>query len=408
MDILSKRSRFAINVLHEEAEQASLLEKRGHTVIKLSQGDPPLFFPTPNYTINAFIKALRERKTGYSNYSGTPVLREAVAKRYRDFYKMDVDKDKIIVTNGVSEALHFLNSSLIDPGNRAIIFKPYYTVYMPYLKMSGGLPILERYDEANNWNVDVAHVENSLKKEKRGGKLKHVKYMLITNPNNPTGTVLKRSVLKEIIDIANDYSVFLVSDEIYDEIVYIDAKFTSVGELAKGIPHMILNGASKNFDATGFRIGFAVIPEEDQVSLQVRKSFNNFASVGISANTPAEYAIAESIRNMAQHKIEVRKMVKQIEKRVNFAVKLFNENKYLSTVRPNGAFYVFPKIDMHMLNIRNDKEFTSKLLKEEFVQVVRGSGFGAENHFRIIGLPKEDVLGTAIGRINNFCKKHAK
>jgi alanine-synthesizing transaminase len=232
--------------------------------------------------------------------------------------------------------------------------------------------------------------------------------MLVTNPDNPTGSVLRRSIIKEIVDMANEYGTVLVSDEIYDEIVYNGASFTSVGRLARGMPHVILNGASKDFDATGLRVGYAAIPEQDRTSQEMKQAFRNLASLRISANRPAQLAFAEAMDDDAQHRTEIRKMVKGIEDRVNFAMKLLNENRHLETVEPNGAFYIFPRIHVKDLKVKDDREFARKLLMEECVWVVRGSGFGSPDHFRMIALPPKATLELAIGRINRFCRRHVR
>ncbi|MEM3227883.1 MAG: aminotransferase class I/II-fold pyridoxal phosphate-dependent enzyme [Candidatus Micrarchaeaceae archaeon] len=404
---LSLRSKYAQNPIEEEDAFAEKLEREGKKIVKLNRGDPPVYFPTPEYTLNAFIEALKAGRTTYANAEGIPELKEAIRLRYKRLSRLDVKDEDIIVTQGVSEALNFLNSSLINDGEFAIIFKPYYPIYLPYLNIYGGKEILERYEESKGWEINPEMLEKDLKKLKREGKLNKVKYILITNPNNPTGTVLRRSVLEEIASLANEYGLLLVSDEIYDEIVYNGAAFTSVSEIAKGMPFVILNGASKDFDATGFRLGFAIIPEDDAKSTALKSKFADFARVRLSANVPAQYAFAESISNLAEHEKAVKKMVKEIELRVNFAVDLLRENTYISIIRPNGAFYLFPKLDLESLKFKTDKEFAYKLLIEENIQITRGSGFGAPSHIRIVALPPKDVLEDAISRINEFCKKHA-
>ena len=407
MPVLSGRSRYAVNALHEENSIAQRLERKGKRIIRLNQGDPPLYFPTPKYTVDAYVKALRQGRTGYSDFPGIGPLREAIARKHRK-QGVPLDPEDVIVTAGVSGALQFLNEALVSRGDSAILFRPYYTVYIPWLGMSGGAPIFEDYDERDNWNIGMEHVRASLRRLKQRNRLKRVKYMLITNPNNPTGTVLRHSIIKEIVDLANEYDILLVSDEIYDEIVYNGATFTSIGRLARGMPHVILNGASKNYDATGFRIGYAAIPERDGLSMALKRAFSDFASVRISSSTPAQYAFADAMNNEAEHRRELRKMVNSIESRVNFAMKLLDENPYLSTVEPNGAFYIFPRVDLRSLGMKDDAAFTRKLLGEEYVQVVRGSGFGSPNHFRMIALPPKAELELAIDRINRFCRRHAR
>ncbi|MGC8687291.1 MAG: aminotransferase class I/II-fold pyridoxal phosphate-dependent enzyme [Candidatus Micrarchaeia archaeon] len=404
--ILSKRSKYANNPIEEEDKVAEELVRKGAKIIQLNRGDPPVYFPTPRYIIDAYVKALREGKTTYSRAEGLRMLAGAIAKRYKSMYGIEFDEESVIVTQGVSEALSFLNSALINENETAVLFKPYYPLYVPLLMTYGGRAILADYNEEDNWSIDIEGLKRKLTEAHSKGK--KIKYLLITNPNNPTGTVLSKKTLQEVADIANDNSLLLISDEIYDEIVYNGAKFTSIGEVAKGQPHVILNGASKDFDSTGFRIGFVAVPEEDKISIELKQKLADYAKMRLSVNLPAQYAVAEAISNAKEHKKAISKMVKEIEKRANYAAKKFSENPLLTVTRPNGAFYLLPKLDMEALKFKNDAEFVDRLLKEEFVQLTRGSGFGAPSHFRIVALPPKDILDYAIDKINDFCAKNSK
>lgn len=407
-NLLSKRSKFAGNPIEEEDRVAEALQRKGVKICALNRGDPAKYFPTPKYIIKAYEEALREGITTYTPATGTAKLKDAIAGRYSRLYGLKLAHEDITVTAGVSEALMFLNNATIDESDTAMLFKPYYPLYDSFLRLTGSAPILGDYDESDNWNIHVDNLSRSLKRIKSSGKIDKVKYMLITNPNNPTGTVLKRSVLKGVVDLANEYGIFLISDEIYDEIVFNKAEFTSVSEIARGIPYAILNGASKVYDSTGFRIGFMIIPESDRKSELLKKKLSDYALMRLSVNSPAQFAAAEAISNIKEHKRSIRKMVSAIESRANHATKLLNENSFLDTVEPNGAFYMLPRIDLKRMRLKDDHEFVDLLLKKEGVQVTRGSGFGAKSHFRIVALPPKEILDYAINRINAFCKKEAR
>ena len=405
---LSNRSRYAFNPIEEEDKVALELEKEGKKIIKLNRGDPTKFFPTPKYIIDAYVDALRLGKTAYSKADGDEMLKDAIIKRYRRMYDLRFKDDDIIVTAGITEALSFINSALINDGDRAVLLRPAYPMYMPQLELYGGKALMAQYDEKDGWNVHLDVLRKTLSDAKSRGLAKRIKYMMVTNPNNPTGTVLDRTVLEEVVEIANEYDVMLISDEIYDEIIYNGAKFTSMSKVAKGVPHIILNGASKDYDSTGFRIGFAIVPEEDGKSKDLKEMLYNYATVRLSVNTPAQYAVAAAINNVKEHNKSIKKMVKEIEKRANHATTLLKESQYFDVVEPNGAFYVFPRIHMEKLRLKNDKEFVDLLLKEEDVQVTRGSGFEEPSHFRIVALPPKEILDCAIDRIDAFCKRHSK
>jgi len=406
MGFLSDRSVFAQNAIEMEDPTAEELVKEGKKVVHLNRGDPTYYIPTPRYEIDAYIKALKDKKTYYSRAQGIIELTNAISKRYKLMYDLDFTEDKVLVTQGVSEALSIINSALINNDDKGILFSPYYPPYLPYLRLNRGSAILEQYDEKNDWNIHIENLKKSLLYFKKENKIERIKYLLITNPNNPTGTVLKESILEEIVEIANEYNIMLISDEIYDEIIFNNAKFTSLSKLAKGIPHIILNGMSKSYNATGFRIGYIIIPEEDKKSNELRKTLYNYTTLRVSSNTPAEYAAAEAIGNIREHKKAIKSMVKTISERVNYTYKLLKRNKYLSIAEPKGAYYLFPRIDLDTLGFKSDIEFVDKLLKEKGIQVVWGSAFGAPNHIRIVALAPKPILKYAVEKINEFCDEH--
>jgi len=404
--ILSDSSKFVFSAIREEDDFAEGLRRQGKQVVKLSSGDPALYYPTPKYIVDAYAQALTNGKTSYSRSQGVMELVDAITERYKARYGIGITEEDVMVTSGVAEALTFLNSALLNPGDQAVILKPYYPQYPVAIQMFGGSYLAGDYDESNEWGIKLDALARLVRSRKASSK--RIKYMLVTNPNNPTGTVLPRRALQEVVDLASEHRILLVSDEIYDEIVFSGAEFTSIGELAKGIPHVILNGASKAFDATGFRIGYVLIPEDDRASDELKHKITDYCRVRLSANTPAQYAIASAMGNSAEHERTVRKMIEAIEGIVDTAMKQLGENQYLSAVRPNGAFYIFPRIDMSSLDLKDDREFVHRLLEEKLVQTTRGSGFGAPSHLRIVALAPKELMGDCVQRINDFCKDHAK
>ncbi len=406
--VLSKRSAFASNPIEEEDILAAKLRSKGRKIYALNRGDPVKYFPTPKYILDAFKEAVSEGMTSYSAADGTKELKDAIAKRYSSKYRLPLDDEDIIVTAGVSEALMFLSSAMVDQSDSAILFRPYYPLYERFLRMNGGKPIMERYDEKDSWNVHIESLGRTLNAARKAGKIRRIKYMILTNPNNPTGTVLRRNVLEEVVDLANEHGILLVSDEIYDEIIFGRQKFTSISEVAKGTRYMVLNGMSKIYDSTGMRIGFALLPSDDRTSKELKAKLRDYAQARLSVCTPAQHAAAVAMNNKAEHRKAIRRMVSSIGEQARYAVKLLSENEHLSTVEPNGAFYILPRIDLKGLGMRDDRQFAERLLKEEGIQITRGSGFGAQSHFRIVALPPKEILGYAINRINAFCETHSK
>ena len=354
--------------------------------------------------INAYIKALREGKTFYTRGDGLPELKDAIVARYKRMYSLELDRESIVTTHGLSEGISMINSAFIDRNDKAILFRPYYMQYPIYVRMNEGKVITEDYKEEDDWNIDVDKVGRNLRKI---GK-KRPKYMMVTNPNNPTGTVLKRKALMGIVELAKDNDIFIISDEIYDEMIFSDVEYTSISEVAKGVPYMIMNGASKNFDATGFRIGFLITPEKDKKSMEIKNKLVDYTLTRLCVNTTAQYAIAGAMKNRKEHERETRRIAREIERRVMFSFKLLSENEYIEVRKPHAAFYLFPKIKFGEMKVKSDEDFVYRLMKEKGVWVREGAGFGARDHFRVVSLAPKDILEDAILKINDFCRKNAK
>lgn len=405
MAFLSGRAKFAKNPIAEVHKEAERLARAGRKVLRLDTGDPAVYFKTPKYIIDAYVEALREGMTNYSRAEGSNELVEAVSRRYARMYGTSFGPDDVIVTAGLSEAFFFLNNALIDRGDSALLLRPYYPPYYVYLKIHYGIELLADYDEERGWDIDIDGIKAALS---RNGKKHRVKYMIVTNPNNPTGTVMSRDTLSEIVDIANEHGIFLISDEIYDEMIFGGVKFTSMCNLARGVPHMIWNGASKNFDSTGFRVGFVIVPEQDAVSVQVKDAFANYAVSRLCINTPAQHAVAVAMNRVAEHSRAIGGMVREIEDRVRYAERRLNESQYLSVAKPRGAFYLFPKVDLKATRFKSDNDFVMSLLNDTGVQIRSGTAFGSPGHFRMVSLAPKEILSQAIDKINTFCETKAK
>ena len=401
MGFVSKRMVYAGSPIREDEDLANKLAKEGKEIIKLNSGDPPRFLPTPEYIIEAYERALKEERTYYANSQGAIELREAVSEYYRRHYNADFDPDRIIITQGISEAIAFVDAALIDRGEKALLISPYYPAYVSYIGLYGGKPVFIPAVEEKGWSIDLDALEKTVKKTKKA------KYLLVVNPNNPTGSVLDRKNLEEIVRIAKDNDLFLISDEIYDEMVF-EGSFTSMSQVAKGLPYLLLNGASKTFDATGIRIGYAILPEDDEKSNQLLTSMIRLALLRISANTPAQYATAYAMSNVAAFERSVSQFREEVKERVLFTAREVNKSQYMQAVVPKAAFYVFPKLKMEKLNVKDDKEFVTKLLQEKQVQLTRGSGFGSPNHVRFVALADKETMSLAISKIEEFCEEHAR
>ncbi|VVB60463.1 Aromatic-amino-acid aminotransferase 2 [uncultured archaeon] len=396
---------YAIRDLVEEAKK---IECTGRKVdLKLNIGDPIMFdFKPPKVMLKAHAKALRENKSFYADSQGVIELREAIVHKEKRWNNVKgLDSCDILITNGVSEAAQFLSAAIIDRNSKALVDGPGYPLYTTLTEFYGGEAIYYLKDESRGWQPDIEDIEKKIKNNPK------IKYLLSINPNNPTGAVLGKKTQKEILNLAGQHNLILVSDEVYDHMTYGDnARFYSMGSLADDIPVVLFNGFSKGYLVPGWRLGYAAFVNPDEKLNLLKEEMLKLARSRLCANTPAQYACISALMGEHEHVPEVNQKLK---KRANLSYKRLNEIDGLSATKPDGAFYIFPKIEQGVgANSiwKSDKEFVLDLLKEKGVLTVHGSGFGGNvgPHFRIAFLPKPDVLNEAYDRIEDFMKNRLK
>ncbi|MCX6775368.1 MAG: aminotransferase class I/II-fold pyridoxal phosphate-dependent enzyme [Candidatus Micrarchaeota archaeon] len=401
-DTLAERMEHAHHPIRKLYPLAEEIKKSGVEIYNANIGDPVPYLGTAKYIVKAYCKALKDGKASYSRSPGDFEFLDEIAKRYKRLYNLDINSSRIFATHGVSEALIFLIESLIEKGRGAVVFNPYYPLYASTLKLFGGTIVLSTLNEEEGWAPSKEDLEGKIKKAKDEGV--DLKFILVTNPSNPTGSMCSRKDLEDVVEVAKNNDLLVVSDEIYDEMILVKEKMTCIGEVAKGVPHMIMNGLSKNWGATGFRIGWAIIPEEDEGSKKLREGVGNLATMRLSASTPAQIAGIEALRNVKAHQRFLRYMVRNIRERAEFMQKRLNEINGVSCQKAKGAFYLFPKIDLSRTKFKDDDEFCTELLRKEHVWVTKGSGFGLGNHLRSTALPPVEVLEKVAQGIENLMR----
>lgn len=401
-DTLSQRMEHACYPIRELFPLSEEIRKTGAEIYNASIGDPVPYLGTASYVVKAYRKALKEGKTSYCRPPGDFGFLDEIAKRYKRLYNLDIDSSKIFVTQGLSEAVAFLVESLMDKGRGAVLFNPYYPVYAPTVGLFGGTVVLSELDEGHGWAPSKENLEEKIKNAKSAGM--DLKFMLVNNPNNPTGSMFSRKYLEDVVEVAKNNDLLIISDEIYDEIILVKEKMTCIGEVAKGVPHIIMNGLSKNWGGTGFRIGWVIMPEDDEGSKKLREGFTNLLSMRLCASTPAQLAGVEALSNAKAHRRYLKYIVKNIKERAEFMHKRLNEINGVSCQKAKGAFYLFPKIDLSKTKFKNDKEFCTELLRKEHVWVTRGSGFGLDSHLRTTVLPPVDILEKVAQGIENLVR----
>ncbi len=307
-------------------------ESNGGQVIYLNIGDPVKYdFKTPDHIKSALINAVKDNKNYYTDSEGLPELKKAVTEKESQ-KGMSVTEDDVLITNGVSEGLDMILASIVDPNSEVLMSGPYYPPYSSYVKFYGGKPVEFRINE--DGRPDLEDLISKITPRTRA--------ICIISPNNPTGEVFDRKSLQQLIDVAAEHNLYIITDEIYDKIVF-DDQFTGIGKVSKDAPVILLNGFSKSYLMTGWRCGYVCFNSNASGLAELRKNVPKLARVRISSNLPVQVAAVEALRGPQTHIID---MVEKLRKRRDYIVKRLNAMEGISCSIPHGAFYVFPKVNL--------------------------------------------------------------
>ncbi|MGC2427558.1 MAG: aminotransferase class I/II-fold pyridoxal phosphate-dependent enzyme [Nitrososphaeraceae archaeon] len=371
-------------------------ESTGKQIIYLNIGDPVKYdFRTPEHIKRALIDAVENNKNYYAESEGLPELRKAIVEKESQ-KGLSVTEEDVLVTNGVSEGLDMTMASIIDPNSEVLMPGPYYPPYASYVKFYGGKPVEFKLHE--DGKPDMEDIMSKITSKSRA--------MCIISPNNPTGEVFDRKSLQQLIDIAAEHDLYVICDEIYDKIVFGD-QFTGIGKVAKDAPVILLNGFSKAYLMTGWRCGYICTNGNSRKLNEIRKNIPKLARVRISTNLPVQIAAVQALQGPQDH---IKEMVEKLRRRRDYVVRSLNAIEGISCKMPQGAFYVFPKINLDS-RWKDDKQFVLDLLNNTGVLTVHGSGFGTAfgaGHFRIVYLPTEEVLVQAMDKLERFIYKSSK
>lgn len=395
--LLSERIRRLDYPIRKYNALARSLEEKGEKVIYLNIGDPLKYdFETPRELIEEAYKAMLENHNYYASSEGLRELQEAIAYKEKTWNGVDIDARNILVTSGVSEGINALYAALADPGDKVLMPDPSYPLYINFADFYGVTKVFYPLVEEEGWSPDVDAMRKLMDEK--------VKFIVVNNPHNPTGGVHAPKVVKEVLDLAAEYNVPVVSDEIYDALVF-EGEFVSTARLASRDNVVIgMNGFSKTFLVTGWRLGYIYFKGPEEAISQIRSAVLSFLMTRLSAVTPLQVAIARFARKTPSYLTEVKR---RLDERRRYTYKRLNEipGFHLSTP-PAGAFYAFPRVDINI----SDEEFARSLLIEEKVFVVYGSGFGphGSGHVRLVILPPLNILEEAFERIERFMKRHQR
>ena len=368
---------------------ARKVEQKGMQVDYLNIGDPVQFgFQPPDNVKQALIDAINKGENFYSTSEGLLELRQEIAKK-ENAKGLSIGADEILITNGVSEGLDMVISSIVEEGDEVLLPGPYYPPYASYVRLHGGVPV-EFAVDLNNSTPDIDDIKSKI--------TPNTVAICLISPNNPTGVVFNEKALKELVDIANQNNLYIICDEIYDQIIF-DEKFVGIGKVAGDSPVIVLNGFSKVHLMSGWRIGYIAFNQSPKLEA-LREHLPKLARVRIATSLPVQHAALESLRGPQDY---ISNFVAEIKKHRDLVIKRLNEMPGLSCPTPKGAFYAFPKIENNKFG--SDKEFVTKLLETKGVLTVHGSGFGEQygsGHFRLVYLPKLEVLDSAMNKIEEF------
>ena len=398
MKIINKSSKLK-NVCYEIrgqiAAEAKRLEDEGHKILKLNIGNPaPFGFEAPDDILKDVIRNLPTAQ-GYCESKGIYPARVAVMQYFQQNGILDVSVDDIYIGNGVSELIVMAMQGLLNDEDEVLIPAPDYPLWTAAVALSGGEPIHYHCDDENHWFPDLADMANKITPK--------TKAIVLINPNNPTGAVYSEEILQGIISLAREHNLIIFSDEIYDKILYDQAKHIPTASLANDVLIITMGGLSKNYRIAGFRAGWMVVSGPKSHAEDYLEGLNILASMRLCANVPCQHAIQTALGGY-QSINELIHGDGRLLKQRNLAHKMINEIDGLSCHPAMGALYLFIKVDQEKFNISNDEKMILDLLKQEKILLVHGSAFNIQqkNYFRLVFLPHVDELKQAMERLANF------
>ena len=382
-------------------QKSKQMEDEGHRIIKLNIGNPaPFGFNAPDEIIQDVIRNLPE-SSGYCDSKGLFSARKAIMHYTQQKHIAGVTIEDIYIGNGVSELIVMAMQALLNNGDEVLVPAPDYPLWTAAISLSGGNARHYICDEGAGWMPAIADIKAKITPNTRA--------IVIINPNNPTGAVYPDSVLLEILQLARQHQLIVYADEIYDKILYDGRTHTALASLAEDVLCITFGGLSKNYRACGYRAGWMIVSGEKKHAQDYIEGLNMLASMRLCANVPAQHAIQTALggyQSIDDLVLPTGRLCRQRD----LAWQLLTDIPGVSCVKPEGALYLFPKLDPKMYPIADDQEFILELLLEEKVLLVQGSGFNwpMPDHFRVVFLPNTDDLTEAIGRIARFLEHYRK
>ena len=376
-------------------QKAREMKDAGKDVIGLGAGEPD--FDTPDNIKEAAIDAIRRGETKYTAVDGTPKLKKAIQGKFSRENNLSYELSQISVGTGGKQIIYNAFMATLNPGDEVIIPAPYWVSYPDMVLLAGGKPKIVQCSEKNEFKIKPKELKKAISKK--------TKWLIINSPSNPTGSCYTEKELEELSEILiKNKRIYILSDDIYEHITYDGFKFFTIAQIdALKDRTLTMNGVSKSYSMTGWRIGYGAGPKE------IIKAMAKIQSQSTTNPSSISQAAAVEALNGTQEFIKIR--TESFKERRDFVVKSLNKIKGLTCFKPNGAFYVFPncksclnKKDIKNNKIKTDKDFIESLLENAGIAVVQGSAFGLPGFFRISYATSMENLQKALAKIQEFCE----
>ncbi len=380
-------------------DEANRMIARGEEILKLNIGNPaPFGFRTPQAVLDAMASHLEETE-GYSDSKGLPEARRAIQAYAEKKHLPNVSLDDIYTGNGVSELITLSMQALLNDGDEVLVPAPDYPLWTASVTLAGGKAVHYLCDEAANWYPDIQDMERKI--------TDRTKAIVVINPNNPTGALYPRAVLEEIAELARRHDLILFADEIYDRLVMDGKEHVALASVAPDRLVVSFNGLSKSHLIAGYRCGWMCLAGDKSHAQGYIAGLNLLSSMRLCSNVPVQAVIPTALSQLESTEAMLVPGGRIYEQR-EYIVKAINDIPGLSTVRPEAAFYIFPKIDSARFHIHDDEKFVLDFLKEKHILLTHGGGFhwSQPDHFRIVYLPEVAQLREACERLGDFLEHY--
>lgn len=371
------------------------MENTGTNVLKLNIGNPaPFGFRTPDEIIYDMRQQLTECE-GYSTAKGSFSARKAIMQ-YAQLRKIPhVSIEDVYTGNGVSELINLCMSALLDNGDEILIPSPDYPLWTACATLAGGKVVHYLCDEQSDWYPDLEDIKKKINSR--------TKAIVIINPNNPTGALYPREILQQIVEIARKHQLIIFSDEIYDRLVMDDEEHVSIASLAPDLFCVTFSGLSKSHMIAGFRIGWMILSGNKTMAKDYIEGINMLSNMRLCSNVPAQSIVQTALGGYQSVKDYIIPGGRIYEQR-EYIYKALTDIPGITAAKPKAAFYIFPKLDVKKFNIMDDEKFALDLLREKHILIIHGGGFNWKqpDHFRVVYLPRVEVLEQASKKIADF------